>query len=389
MKSKKKQKNNTFNYNYPEEREIFDRAYWINKVLTHHDRERHSPNMLACAPECIQIDEEINYVGVTSGNHSLNHLHSCFKNNKAFILRCLKNYQGKPQGLAVWALDDSIKNDEEINLLAYKIYSFNLVLGSYQLAHNYEYLKKAMAIDGLGFEYIKNTKDLTLAKIAFEQNPKILQWARRSVANQLCKDVKRVKNLLDENLTFINYISPSLKNNLTFMQPYLEKSPAYISLAGKKIKDNENYMRSFLNKHLVSLSHCSERLRSDPVFCLEYIQKWGDNYKYITPVLSQNLNFARQAIQVNSSVYQYLNKTHLEDVSVLRFALENPNNWKHLPMDLLNRLYLCVKEDNPDLAQDSEMFTIATQEYAKRLYQKEHMTLSLNAEKTIKPKLKV
>lgn len=190
----------------------------------------------------------LNMVADKNGVTALSNAPIEMKNDKKFVIRCLKS-----NGEALYYASDELKNDKDAVIAAIKQSSNALRLASPLRQNDKEVVLKAVRQYGNSLRYasdeLKGDKDVVLA--AIQQNGMALQWA----SEKLKDNEEIVKQALSENYKVINYISERLKYDFNIFKLLVNSQDlAFTKSFVTKLSDSKK-LRTLLESTISSIPY--------------------------------------------------------------------------------------------------------------------------------------
>lgn len=318
--AKKKQKLEEISH--PEEVLIEDRQYWLNKIKTFANI-RYSKNrqqLLQYAPESIKKDREV-VMNSILGSEYFHNIDDSFKKDKEFVLEYMEKSN------SFWSYISfpiEIQNDEEVIKKCLEKSADVFSYLPFAKRKDRSFVINCLKENGLIYKHIPKffNKDVELAQIAFEQNISSIQYISKSVVSKFLKDKSIAEKMLEESLSYFEYLPLKMRNDKNFITPYITKSPGLIRFLGKQIFNDVEFVNGFSNTYMISqfsiYSYLAKsNLLNNNEFALKAISVDETIYKYIPLELKKDINFNIKAMEVKRDIYPFLNEDIKENIHIL------------------------------------------------------------------------
>jgi hypothetical protein len=311
--------------NLPEEVEILDRQYWIDKITGKFDmsslekkpkkpkknmsllqriKSENRVNVFEFASEEIKKDDELNLLALDKRKLSFNDVDDSLLNNKDFVLK----YVEQSSYPSFFPLSLEMKEDRDIFFAYYKKTHtcFRDILWKSKKYYNRDSIKELLYINGAIMEDLPNSykDDLELAKIAIDQNPHNIFFLNKRTTDKICTDKEYCRNLLEKNRDAFEYISLKLRNDKDFVLPYIKKDYSLIEKLGKKLRGDKDFVAQFVSYYNF-VEAITDELRKDEELMLKAMVAYPMNFYKIDKSL-QTISFYTKAIELNPKCYSAL-----------------------------------------------------------------------------------
>jgi len=318
--------------NIPEEINNLDRQYWIDKILGKFDlgnikkKEKKSKsfksflnreivNVFEFAPESIKNDEEIALLALDKFKTHIQFIGNDLKNNKDFIL----NYVKKIDYPSFFSLPLEIKEDKDVFFAYYKksISCFRELLWDSKKFYNRETIKELLQINGSLMESLPNNfkDDIELAKIAIDQNASNIKFLNKRTTEKICVDKAYCKQLIEDYLDAFKYISLKLRGDKNFVLPYIRQDISFIEYLPKKLRSDKEFMEPFISS-FTAFNCLGDELKKDEDLMLK-AAKYHVGIMYRVDESLKNMDFYIKLVNVNPNTYKFFWKEVQKDPDII------------------------------------------------------------------------
>jgi hypothetical protein len=311
--------------NYPEEKEIHDRQYWLDKIQGkvvapekyQKKRQKMSDKKMRdedikgaflYAPNEIKTDRELVLLALEKGKEFMSHVDESLL-NKDFILE----YAEKCRWPSILSIPNEFRLDDDIFLafFAKQHENFRYYSWDSKKYSNRDGIKKLIEINSHVIKDLSNTykDDLELAKLAIDKDPKNIEHLNKRTTEKICVDKEYCKELLSKNPNAFPYISPKLRMDREFITPYVQKNPSFLENIPKSVRCNlradKEFMAPFAKSSYMFLYAAAENLLEDEELMLISLRNYPSAL-YKAGKSLQNKDFYMKAIAVNPKIYSNL-----------------------------------------------------------------------------------
>jgi tetratricopeptide (TPR) repeat protein len=396
--------------NLPEEIEILDRQYWIDKIsgkfdMSDLEKKKKKPkkdlsireklkfvktiNILEFAPETIKNDKELILLALDRKKMSFHDVDKSLLNDKEFVLQ----YVEQSTYPSFFPLPISIKEDKEVFLAYYKKTPtcFHDIRWESKKFYNRETIKELLQINSAIVEELSNTykDDLELAKIVIEQNPHNIRFLNKRTTEKICVDKAYCTELLQKNRDAFEYISMKLRGDKEFVLPYLKRNPSLIEKLSKKLRGDKEFIEQFIECYEF-IDAVTDDLRCDEELMLKAVAHNPMCFYKIDKSL-RNIDFYTKAIELNPKIYSTLWDDLQKEPNLIVSLLNCEFYYDHKgekadPMELMNIVVLsqCRYEYN-DLPNKNNL---NFRSFVRNKFLNEALNSSLNKENEANSQLK-
>jgi hypothetical protein len=228
------------------------------------------------------------------------------RNDKLFVLMGLNRSY-----IFYSEISDELKYDKQIIYNAYmnsylKFHVLNHIPIEYK--NDKEFMTFYIKIHGSNIRFasdeLKNDDELVNLAISDGDNYEVLKYL-----NDTYKDNEEfIKNILNKNVKFFEYISKRLQNKKEIIMLCIEKL--------KLSEDKTNYILKFIN----------EENKKDKYIVLPLVSMNGNDIKYVTTNLSLDKDIVYAAVKNNPSSYKFVDRSFFNDDNFRKLLIPNIDN---------------------------------------------------------------
>lgn len=350
--------------NLPEEVEILDRQYWVDKITGKFDmsslekkpkkpkknmsfmqmiKNERIINIFEFAPEEIKIDRELVLLALNKNKISFHDVVPSLLNNKDFVLK----YVEQSSYPSFFPLPLELKEDQEVFFAYYrKTHTcFRDILWKSKKYYNRESIKELLQINGAIMESLPNTykDDLELAKIVIEQNPHNISLLNKRTTDKICVDKEYCKKILEKNRDAFEYISLKLRGDKDFVLPYVKRNPALLEKLSKKLRGDKDFVMQFIGNYYF-MDAITDELRKDEDLMVKAVSQYPMSFFKIDKSL-RNIDFYAKTIELNPKCYIALWDDLQKEPNLIVALLKhefyyNDESKKADPMELVNKIVM-------------------------------------------------
>lgn len=337
--------------NYPEEINILDRQYWLNKVRIgypfdyFYKKKLTRPNIFEYAPEPIKKDKEIATEAILHREYFGN-IDPIFQHDKQFILDFLALNKGYPPFLS---FPEEMQLDEDIFNICFENDVSCYRWLPYTKRKERDFALSLVKKNALVYEYLPDTykKDIEFGRAAIEQNLASLEFIPKSITTQLLNTKDIVEPILKQKSSYFEYIHSKLRKDKEFVTPYLKNNSYLFRFINKNLLQDKEFLSQFIHdKYSVReiLYLVDNTIKEDKEFMLSCIKTLHSCYHYLPYCLREDVELHRAIIKNNIETY-------------LLFP-ENMKRDDHILAELLSKTELCVERHAWDREQDKYKSTL-------------------------------
>lgn len=313
--------------NYPEEVEILDRQYWINKALgklpivddpkkkkqSKKDKEAEKfAGIFQFAPEDIKKDEEIILLGLEHSKEYISNVDKSLIAKKEFVL----TYIERATYPSFLGLPKTIRADEDIFLACFKKdhSAFRYYCWESDAYSNRDSIKKLIEINDKVIQDLSNTykDDVELARMAIEKDPTNIEFLNKRTTEKILSEKEYTNDFLAKYLKGFPYISMKLRGDADFVLPYVNRNTSFLENVSKKLRNNKEFMSQFVNTFMFMIV-AGDDLVKDKELMLNAVNYSPVSIYKIDKSL-KNKEFYSEAIKNNPRCYMFIgNEAQLDN----------------------------------------------------------------------------
>lgn len=337
--------------NYPEEINILDKEYWLNKVRIgypfdyYYKKRLTRPNIFEYAPEQIKKDKEIATEAILHREYFGN-IDPIFQNDKQFILDFLALNKGYHPFIS---FPEKMQLDEDIFHICFENDVSCYRWLPYEKRKERDFSLSLVKKNALVYEYLPDIyqKDIEFGQAAIEQNLESLKFIPKSITTKLLNTKDIVEPILKEKSSYFEYIHSKLRKDKAFVTPYLQKNSYLFRFINKNLLQDKEFLSQFTHdKYSISeilyLAH--NTVKEDKEFMLSCIKTSYTSYYYLPYSLRNDVQLHRSIMKHNIETYLLFPESMKRDEYVLS--------------ELLSRTELCVERHTWDREKDKYQSTL-------------------------------
>lgn len=361
------------NFNSPEEHQIEDPQYWINKIIHYFDlvdinqknTRRIDLNIFKYAPQSILFNHDVMIEAINKNFISYVLLDKKLTDNKDFVLK----YAKEVKYAYFFLICDELKADEDIFKAFIEKDStvYQSVYRVKDLYHKYstvEGIKELLQLNPKVYKYLpkKIKEDINIASLVVELDIDCVDLISKRLTSKIFNNNQINDILLGYKIQHFDKINNKFRDNEDFLLPWLKKNPSLIKFISPRLLAKKDFIKYAASSYDF-LSYIPNELKKEESIIRAHLESYPYHYSEVEQYIDIK-PIMIELIKKNPKVYTDINEEmKLDDDYIYAVLYHETYYHKNYAKEILNilptSLYASLDKETREFKKNSSFITYA------------------------------